>query len=174
MTEKQMKIKTNDIKQLIEERYSRIKNGKAVKWVVLSEIRTNTGFRSKRVDGEPFAEKYIDMMAFNCWPSEGFTRVAFEIKTSRSDFLNELKKPEKRWLAMMYSHKFFFVTPKKVATMFDVPPSCGLIHVVEVDGKLKLHTARAAPRREASPMPDSFIASLLRRACKMTENKEEK
>lgn len=108
-----MKITADDIKRLIRERYSRIKNGEAHKWVVLSEVRTETGFTSKwSTRSGPFGEKFIDMMAFSCWPSKGFTRIAFEIKTSRSDFLNELKKPEKRWLAMMYSHRFYYVAPK--------------------------------------------------------------
>ena len=161
-----MKIKASDIKELIREQYGRVKNWKAPKWVVLSEVRTNTGYKSKLSDGEPFIEKFIDMMAFDCWPSEGLTRVAFEIKTSRADFLNELKRPEKRWLAMMYSHKFYYVAPKEVVTMSDLPPGCGLIHVVEIGDKLELHTAWGAPRREASPLPDSFIASLLRNAYK--------
>ena len=160
-----MKITASDIRKLIRDNYSRVKSYDAPEWVILSEIRTNTGYKSKLTDGEPFIEKFIDMMAFNCWPSSGFRRIAFEIKTSRSDFLNELKKPEKRWLAMMYSHLFYYVVPKGVASEFDIPAGCGLVHVLEKDGKLKLHTVYAAPKREASPLPDSFIASLLRNAC---------
>lgn len=160
-----MKIKVDDIKGLIREQYGRVKSQiDTAKWVVLSEVRTNTGYKSKGTDGEPFAEKFIDMMAFNCWPSEGLTRVAFEIKTSRSDFLNELKKPEKRWLAMMYSHKFYYVAPKGVIEIRELPGGCGLVEVLEKNGKLKLQPAWPAPRREASPLPDSFIASALRKA----------
>lgn len=162
-----MKIKSSDIKRLIRERYNSVKSQiKTARWVVLSEVRTNTGYKSKLSDGEPFIEKFIDMMAFDCWPSEGLTRVAFEIKTSRSDFLDELKRPEKRWLAMMYSHKFYYVAPKGVVEPPELPRGCGLVEVLEKDGKLKLYIAWPAPRREASPLPDSFIASLLRNAYK--------
>lgn len=165
-----MKITASDIKRLIRARYSKVKSQvETAKWVVLSEVRTNTGFKSQR-DGEPFKEKFIDIMAFNCWPSEGLTRVVFEIKTSRNDFLNELKRPEKRWLAMMYSHRFYYVAPEGVVDMRELPTGCGLVEVLEKDGKLKLHTVLGAPRREASPLPDSFIASLLRSACKAKED----
>lgn len=163
-----MKIRSSDIKRLIREQYSKIKNGEAPKWVVLSEIRTNTGFRTKwSTRGGPFGEKYIDMMAFDCWPSSGYLRVAFKIKTSRSDFLNELKRPEKRWLAMMYSHKFYFVAPEGVVKLMELPGGCGLIEVVEKNGELKLNTRYSPEVTDASPLPDSFIASLLRNACKI-------
>lgn len=171
-----MKIKASEIRQLIREQYGASKNFDANEWVVLSEIRTNTGFESKwSTRGGPFGQKYIDMMAFNCWPSKGFLRIAFEIKTSRSDFLNELKRPEKRWLAMMYSHRFYYVAPKGVVEMRELPGGCGLIEVLEKGGKLKLHTAYSPmDLRAASPLPDSFIASLLRNVCKMTEDKEKR
>lgn len=58
--------------------------------------------------------------------------------------------------------------------MRELPGGCGLIEVVEKDGKLKLDTRYSPEVTSASPMPDSFIASLLRSACKMPENKEEK
>lgn len=162
-----MKIKASDIKELIREQYGRVKNWKAPKWVVLSEVRTGTAFMSKwRTRGGPFGHGYIDMMAFNCWPSGGFLRIVFEIKTSRNDFLNELKRPEKRWLAQMYSHQFYYVAPKGVIECRDLPGCCGLIEVLEKDGKLKLHTVYSAEVKEASPLPDSFIASLLRNAYK--------
>lgn len=116
--------------------------------------------------GGPFGEHYIDMMVFNCWPSKGWLRIAFEIKTSRSDFLDELKRPEKRWLAQMYSHQFYYVAPKGVVEMRELPGGCGLIEVLEKDGKLKLHTVYSPDVTAASPLPDSFIASLLRNAYK--------
>jgi len=160
-----VKIKSSDIKRLIKSWYMAKRNFEANEWIVLSEIRTNTGFKSKwSTRGGPFGEKYIDTMAFNCWPSRGFLRIAFEIKTNRSDFLNELKKPEKRWLAMMYSHQFYFVAPKGIIEMCELPGECGLIEILEKDGKLKLHRMHEAPMTEASPLPDSFIASLLRNA----------
>lgn len=162
-----MKIKSSDIKRLIREQYGRVRNWEAPKWVVLSEVRTGTAFTSKwRTRGGPFGHGYIDMMAFNCWPSSGFLRIAFEIKTSRSDFLNELERPEKRWLAQMYSHQFYYVAPKGVIKYQELPGGCGLIQVLEKDGKLKLDTVYSAEVRDASPLPNSFIVSLLRNAYK--------
>lgn len=170
-----MKIKSSDIKKLVRSKYGWVKNWEAPRWVVLSEIRTNTGFRSKwRTRGGPFGEKYIDMMVFDCWPSSGFLKIAFEIKTSRSDFLNELERPEKRWLAQMYSHQFYYVAPKGVVELRELPGGCGLIEVLEKDGKLKLHTVYSPDVSDASPLPDSFIASLLRNAYKRKVGSEDK
>jgi hypothetical protein len=38
-------------------------------------------------------------------------RVCHEVKTSRGDFLSELKHPIKRRIGMRYSNEFYFVTP---------------------------------------------------------------
>ena len=38
-------------------------------------------------------------------------RVCYEVKTSRADFLSELKQPLKRRIGMRYSNEFYFVTP---------------------------------------------------------------
>jgi len=160
-----MKIKISDIRQLIRGRF-RGTNFDAEAWMVLSEIRTTTGFKSDWKSGEPFTEKYVDMMVFSCWPSRGYLRIVFEIKTSRADFLDELKKPEKRWLAMMYSHQFYFVAPEGIIKGKDLPKGCGWMEVKEKDGKLKLHIVWEAPVREASPMPPGLIASVIRRAYK--------
>lgn len=165
-----MKIKASDIRELIRGRFVG-RNFEADTWIVLSEIRTNTGFRSKWSNGEPFTEKYIDMMVFSCWPSKGYLRIVFEIKTRRRDFLEELKKPEKRWLAMMYSHQFYFVAPEGVIKGSELPKGCGWMVVKEKEGKLKLRVVYEAPIREASPLPDSFIVSLLRKAYKSKDPK---
>lgn len=168
-----MKIKVSDIKELIRQRYGVSENFGANEWVVLSEVKTNTGFISRGgTCGGPFGEHYIDMMAFNCWPSKGFLKIAFEIKISRNDFLNELKHPEKRWLAQMYSHQFYYVAPKGIIDWKELPGGCGVIQVLEKDGKLELRTAYSAETKDASPLPDSLIASLLRNASKRKEKSD--
>jgi hypothetical protein len=54
-------------------------------------------------------------------------RVCYEVKTSRADFLNELKNPLKRRIGMRYSNEFYFVTPSGLLKHSDVPVDSGLI-----------------------------------------------
>jgi hypothetical protein len=56
-------------------------------------------------------------------------RVSYEVKTSRADFLAELKRPLKRRIGMRYSNEFYFVTPAGLVTATEIPAECGLIEV---------------------------------------------
>jgi len=48
-------------------------------------------------------------------------RVCYEVKTSRGDFLSELKQPLKRRLGMRYSNEFYFVTPAGLVKAEEIP-----------------------------------------------------
>jgi hypothetical protein len=54
-------------------------------------------------------------------------RVCYEVKTSRSDFLSELKRPLKRRIGMRYSNEFYFVTPACLVNAAEIPAECGLV-----------------------------------------------
>lgn len=54
-------------------------------------------------------------------------RICYEVKTSRADFLGELKHPLKRRIGMRYSNEFYFVTPADLVQVAEIPPECGLI-----------------------------------------------
>ena len=53
----------------------------------------------------------LDAFALNTLPHTAMKRVCYEVKTSRGDFLSELKRPLKRRIGMRYSNEFYFVTP---------------------------------------------------------------
>ena len=53
--------------------------------------------------------------------------VCYEVKTSRADFLAELKRPLKRRIGMRYSKEFYFVTPAGLVNAAENPAECGLI-----------------------------------------------
>lgn len=139
-------------------------------WVYLPQVRTQTGY-SDEVGGFDTV-RYLDAFAMNCFGSKGFTRVAYEIKISRSDWLRELEDPRKRAQAYFLCHEFWFaVAPGvyqpgdegglKIRQHWRSDPldGCGVIQVEE-DGTLTV--LRKARRHEAWPMPAAFIASLLR------------
>jgi len=89
-------------------------------WLFLRELRVGTGHRNR-------SAQRLDAFALNCLPHLAMKRVCYEVKTSRADFLSELKQPIKRRIGMRYSNEFYFVTPAGLLTAPEVPVECGLI-----------------------------------------------
>jgi len=134
-------------------------------WGFFPELRVGTGYRKTRgrsAKYEPW-EQRLDLWVINYFPSRHLERISYEIKTTRGDFLNEIKHPEKRKAAMELSNRFYFVAPEGVLWEGDMPPYCGLLEVRE-DGSFRL--ARSAPWRECDKPPWRFVAGLARRVAR--------
>ena len=91
-------------------------------WIFLRELRVGTGFHSN-------AAQRLDAYALNCLPHTSMRRVCYEVKTSRGDFLCEIKQPLKRRIGLRYSNEFYFVTPAGLLDTSELPIECGLIEV---------------------------------------------
>jgi len=91
-------------------------------WLFLRELRVGTGRRNG-------SAQRLDAFALNCFPHLAMKRVCYEVKTSRADYLSELKRPLKRRIGMRYSNEFYFVVPAGMLSIAEVPPECGLIEV---------------------------------------------
>jgi hypothetical protein len=147
-------------------------------WVFLTEVRTRTGFAHGLWE-EIASERYIDAFALNLWRSQGYERVGYEIKVTWGDLKHELAHPEKRAQAYLVTHRFYFAVPQALAekdrtlqkdvferanrvrrgTIWEKLGGAGLV-VVREDGSSRIEWEAA--KREAWPMPDTLIASLLR------------
>jgi hypothetical protein len=92
----------------------------ASEWLFLRELRVGTG----RQNG---GAQRLDAFALNTLPHTAMRRVCYEVKTSRADFLSELKRPLKRRIGMRYSNEFYFVTPAALVSVTEIPPECGLV-----------------------------------------------
>jgi len=101
----------------------------------------------------------MDAYAINCYQSQGYGTVGYEIKVSRSDFLGELRKPEKSEASAFFCHRFFFVTPKDLVRPKEVPGPYGLIWVAE-NGRSRI--VKRAQEREVMPTW-GMVAALVRR-----------
>jgi hypothetical protein len=101
-------------------------------WVLFFELPNGTGSRTQ--------DRFVDAFAFNCWPSSGLTRIAYEIKQSRQDFIRELQAPEKRRWAMDVSHEFWFVCASGICDKTEIPEDCGLL-VATKDGEIEQYQA---------------------------------
>jgi hypothetical protein len=89
-------------------------------WLFLRELRVGISKRNGSV-------QRLDGFALNSLPHTAMKRVCYEVKTSRSDFLSELKQPLKRRIGMRYSNEFYFVTPAGLADVNEIPAECGLV-----------------------------------------------
>lgn len=126
-------------------------------WVYIKELRAGTGF-SKASD------RYLDAWLMQTYPSSPMRAVAIEIKTSRSDFLREVKQPLKRDSALRISNHFYFACPAGLIKESELPDEAGLIEIaVGQNGKpFEAKITSDAPYRDCSfPLP--FVASLARR-----------
>lgn len=138
-------------------------------WVYVEEVRAGTGYgtttwndgalKFTRGRGADAVEQRLDAWALQLWNPGAI--IAYEVKVSRSDFLHEIRDPEKRAFAMMVSSEFYFVTPVRLVDVAEVPEDCGLIEVYE-DGRVR--TKKKAPSRPCMAPPTwNFVGSLMRR-----------
>src|SRR3990167_6051341 len=63
---------------------------------------------------------YVDAVAFGLYPSNGYEIHGIEIKTSRGDFMSEMKNPAKAG-AIEYCDRWWLVAPKGVAIKEELP-----------------------------------------------------
>lgn len=127
-------------------------------WLVLDEFPLDAG---KRKAGAP----RIDMLAIktaNGERCELLTRIGYEIKINRRDFLDELRNPEKRRKAYEICDEYWFAVPAGLVEPEELPPECGLLTIgsgVSCPCQMK----SAEPLHPAPPSP-AFMADMARRA----------
>lgn len=104
--------------------------------------------------------RYADAVAVGLWSSHGHAIEGFEIKVARSDWLNELKQPEKSDPVAKYCNRWWLVCVPGVAMPDELPPSWGMLEL-QASGTLRVKVQ--APKREPQPVTIGFFASLIRR-----------
>jgi hypothetical protein len=116
-------------------------------------------FTEVTMQGTPKARR-IDVLFFNFWHSRKYQRIAYEIKRARSNFLQELREPDKRAVIMKYVNEFYFVTPKGMVKVSEIPENCGL---VEVDDNGICRMKKRAPYL-GDPAPNWYLVGTLLRS----------
>lgn len=100
-----------------------------------------------------------DCVVMNLWRSRGLEILGFEVKVSRSDWLSELKKPEKADSLARYCDRWYLViSDPKIVKDGELPPTWGLLcrkgdRLVEVV---------KAPKQKPVALDRPFLASMLR------------
>ena len=120
----------------------------------------------------------IDLWTIDPGPATGCRTASYEVKVSRSDFLRELKQPNKQRSARLFSDEFWYVAPEGLVRPEEVPDWAGLIEVQELgegerggwwvrigDGRRRFKLLYTVPAPVLSKAAPSWplVVSLLRR-----------
>jgi hypothetical protein len=161
----------------LHKRYSfEIGNGR--RYAVAEHVKDDAGFYHKRV---------ADFISIDCWPGgqgDGIQLHGHEVKVSRSDWLHELKDPEKAEAFKRYMDRWWLVVPDlAIVKPFELPEDWGLLSLVkETIPGWGSHPTRAgfqlrvkvqAPRLSPEPLPKPMLATLMRATAKTAKRQAE-
>jgi hypothetical protein len=153
-------VTERDMLDLLTRRYTHIRSGTlADRWVRAEHVRSMLeGYQSKRI---------ADFIAADKYPGVPYgSKLAFhghEVKVSRSDWLTELRDPEKSEAFKRYMHHWWLVVPDaSIVRRDELPEGWGLL----VQSGDKLRVKIQAPRLDPEPMPADLIICLMASAAK--------
>lgn len=139
-------LRTHEVVNRLRDRY------KAPEYAFFTEVAEGTGaFAGRRADG----------IAMSLWPSRGIHLTGFEVKVSRSDWLTELKHPEKAEPVAQYCDFWYIVVgDPSIVKPGELPENWGLL----IPNGNGLKPVKDAPRKEAKAIGRPFLAAILRRS----------
>jgi hypothetical protein len=129
-------------------------------YAMLEHVPNSTG----RVD------RTIDAVTMGLWGSRGHDFDGYEIKVSRSDWLRELKRPEKAdgW---RFDH-FWLVTPLDLVKIEEVPTAWGLLEYRPTSGRFAI--TKPAPALNPKPITRHMLAAIMRKVHKAAIDQDER
>jgi hypothetical protein len=114
--------------------------------------------------------RWADALTIGLWPSRGMLIEGFELKVSRTDWLKELKHPEKAEAVCKYCDRWWVVAGgKDIVREGELPPTWGLL--VATGSGLRCITQ--APRLTPVPLDRSIVAAIARRAVEQSAEAEQ-
>ena len=138
---------------------------KAEKFQCFSELRLGSGYG--------FHERRIDFLVIDIAPSRGNKIIAYEVKVSRADFRKDIANEKKQRGAKLYSNEFYFIAPKGVIPLREVPNWAGLVEIHVEKGEALIgyrthfiKTLTHAPYREKWRPSWPLMVSIARNARK--------
>lgn len=110
------KMTTIELTQKLQQFYEAKKGA----WSFITQIRNGTGWNQ--------VTRTADAMAMGLWPSTGLELIGFELKVSRSDWLHELKQPEKAEEMKQFCDRWYLVVPdESIVKPGELPEGWGLM-----------------------------------------------
>ena len=146
------RITTTELKAAMERKWC------APEHALVLEVSDATGGRRGRI---------ADALIMGLWPSRGIHLDGVEIKTQRSDWLRELKDPQKaESISRFCDHWWIHATPDIVKEE-ELPTGWGLR---VYDGRV-WRTVVEAAKRNSEPVDNDFLAAILRRIDQMVDKR---
>jgi hypothetical protein len=139
-------INADKLRALLRKKYP------ADQYAMLYEVRDAAGFSANRS---------ADAIVIGLWPSRGCLIEGMELKISRSDWLRELKKPEKAEAFFEFCDRWWVIasTPD-IVRLEELPPTWGLM-VPRAGG---MGVIRQAPELKPTPVDRYLLAAMMKRA----------
>lgn len=127
----------------------------------ITQVRSGTGYYQART---------ADALAMSLWPSRGLHLLGFEVKVSRTDWIKELKNPEKAEELASYTHFWYMVLGNEnIIKPGELPPKWGLI----VPSGKGLKIVKEAPfNTETLPLDYMLMAGIFRNIAEQCIAKE--
>lgn len=149
-----------DLTAMLRQKLTRPGNGGSGEYAFMAQVRNAAGFDAKRT---------FDAVSVALWPSRGFVIHVYEIKVSRSDWLTELRKPEKAEDAALFGDKFSMVVPPGIIKDGELPPAWGQLTVrgdklITTKEASYLHELPVGGVKKLPPVPRSQLVPMLRAA----------
>lgn len=155
-------LSESDLIERLRVRYTE-KSGNGEGWAFIPGVRSAAAFDARRT---------IDAYAMGLWPSRGLPLIAFEIKSSRSDWQRELKNPAKAEEFCELADYFYLVVgDKDIVKPGELPETWGLLvpHGQGLRAQVEAPRLRPAGNGRIKELPPNFnrsyLAALLRAAC---------
>lgn len=122
-------------------------------YAFLAQVRNGTGYLN--------VTRTADAMVMGLWPSRGLELVGFELKVSRSDWLRELKNPDKAEDLVGFCDRWYVVAADdKIVDGDELPPNWGLMTAMGRGGAIKI--VKEAPKLQPKEIDRLFLASIFR------------
>lgn len=169
-----VKLTEADVLAALRSRYTE-SYGNGERWAFATHVRCSAGF------GQGGLIRTADAVAMDLWPSKGLAIHGHEVKVSRSDWLTELKQPEKSEAVRRYCDRWWLVVAdRSIVKPGELPSGWGLMviserrfsrwnrerHGYDVGIERYARVVTAAPRLQPEPISRDFVAPLLRAAVK--------
>lgn len=139
-----------DMLRMLEQRYSATNPGNGPRYVCARHVRSNAGFDARRT---------ADFVALDTWESK-LAIHGHEVKVSRSDWLTELKHPEKAAEFIPYMHYWWLVVSSaSIVRDGELPDGWGLI-APRGSRLIAVRPARRNP--DVQPLPLTRMAAFCR------------
>lgn len=147
----------------LHNRYGQVNPGNGPRYACAEHVKNLAGFNHTRC---------ADFIAIDCWPTQGLELHGHEVKVSRSDWLSELKKPDKAEAFKRFMDRWWLVVPDAaIVKPGELPEGWGLLSLVRCDwpgvglpdlGGMKLRAKVSAPKLIPDPLPRDLLATLMR------------